>query len=392
MYGQKMTIKQRGIRIGLTLLFLFSAFLNVFTPATAFAISPFEEATITADKVNLRLRPDTESPKVLELAKGTRVGVFTEEGDGWYRIIYGNYRGYVNKDYVFLPSTDFIIGHVLTDGLQVKQNPGDFSTAVGSLNAGVPVTIKNICGEWYEIEAEGGIAGFVPKAQVKESSAKKATSLLKVGMSGAEVSKMQRKLRERGFFSGSITGYYGDQTAEAVKAFQKKANMGADGVAGEKTLEMLYGDNNIKTTLAEKYGIKGKVLMLPWDQMQNILKKGTSFKITDVATGRSFNAYRFGGWWHADSEPKTKEDTATMKKIFGGKWSWNRRAIWVTVGGKTYAASQHGMPHMVDPIKGNDFPGHFCVHFLHSKVHQTGRECPRHQYCVKLAYNKGNKL
>ena len=140
MYGQKMTIKQRGIRIGLTLLFLFSAFLNVFTTRPQPLQSrPFEEATITADKVNLRLRPDTESPKVLELAKGTRVGVFTEEGDGWYRIIYGNYRGYVNKDYVFLPSTDFIIGHVLTDGLQVKtEPPATFQLAVGSLNAGVP--------------------------------------------------------------------------------------------------------------------------------------------------------------------------------------------------------------------------------------------------------------
>lgn len=392
MYGQKMTIKQKCIRTGFSLLFLFSVFINVFNPSTALAIPPFEEATITADQVNMRLRPDTDSPVVLQLSKGTRVGVFTEEGDGWYRIIYGNYRGYVNKDYVFLPSTDFIIGHVLSDGVQVRQNPGDFSAPVGSLNAGVPVTIKNICGEWYEVQTEDGLTGYVQKTHVKESSSKKASSLLKQGMSGAEVSKMQKKLRDRGFFSGSITGYFGDQTVDAVKAFQKKAGMGADGVAGEKTLEMLYGDNDIKTTLAEKYGIKGKVLMLPWDQMQNILKKGMSFKITDVASGRSFNAYRFGGWWHADSEPKTKEDTATFKRIMGGKWSWNRRAIWVTIGGKTYAASMHGMPHMVDPIRGNDFPGHFCVHFLHSKVHQTGRECPRHQYCVKLAYKKGNQL
>ena len=74
-----------------------------------------------------------------------------------------------------------------------------------------------------------------PKAQVKESSAKKATSLLKVGMSGAEVSKMQRKLRERGFPSAAVLRDITEiKTAEAVKAFQKKANMGADGVAGEK--------------------------------------------------------------------------------------------------------------------------------------------------------------
>ncbi len=392
MVYKKLNAKQRSQKLILAAIFLASVFFSVFQPTAAHAIPPFEEATITSDEVNLRLRPDTDSPVVLQLAKGTRVGVFTEEGDGWYRIIYGNYRGYVNKDYVFLPSADFMIGHVLSDGVKIHQNPGEFSSAVGTVSAGSAVTIKNICGDWYEIETSEGVSGYVQKTLLKESTSKKAVSLLKKGMSGAEVSKMQRKLRDRGFFSGSITGYFGDLTVEAVKAFQKKAKTGADGVAGEKTLEMLYGDNDIQTTLSERYGIKGKVLLVAWDKMQNILKKGMYFTITDVGTGRSFKAYRFGGWWHADSEPATKADTAIMKKNFGGHWSWNRRAIWVTVGGKTYAASQHGMPHMVDPVKGNDFPGHFCVHFLHSKVHQTGRECPRHQYCVQQAYKKGNSL
>lgn len=50
---------------------------------------------------------------------------------------------------------------------------------------------------------------------------------------------------------------------------------------------------------------------------------GAKFTVTDVRTGKSFRARRFGGWYHADSEPITKEDTAVMKSLEG--FSWNRR-------------------------------------------------------------------
>ena len=97
---------------------------------------------------------------------------------------------------------------------------------------------------------------------------------------------------------------------------------------------------------------------------------------------------RFGGWWHADVEPVTAEDTAIMKENYGGSWSWDRRAIWVTVDGVTYAASQNGMPHLSNPVSGNDFDGHFCIHFNDSKVHETGKEGPRHQARIDYAYSK----
>ena len=61
----------------------------------------------------------------------------------------------------------------------------------------------------------------------------------KFGSSGEEVRQIQSKLKSWGFYSGSIDGVYGSQTAEAVKKFQKKNGLTADGVAGEKTLAAL---------------------------------------------------------------------------------------------------------------------------------------------------------
>ena len=61
----------------------------------------------------------------------------------------------------------------------------------------------------------------------------------KFGSSGEEVRQIQSKLKSWGYYSGSIDGVYGSKTAEAVKTFQSKNGLTADGIAGEKTLAAL---------------------------------------------------------------------------------------------------------------------------------------------------------
>ena len=348
----------------------------------------FEDATVIAEDVNMRLRPTTESPAVAVLKNGARIGVYCEEEPGWYRIIYGNYRGYVSSEFIFLSSIDTIIGHVIEDGLHMRQHANEYSDILCDLEVGSAVTITNIMGEWYGVTTPDNNQGYVYSEYIELSTTKSTATLIKPGMEGVSIADMQRALYSRGFFSGSATGYYGDLTLTAVKAFQKEAGISQDGIIGEETLALLYGDNDISTNAAKMAGIEGAVQLSTWDDINKVWKKGTTALVTDVKTGLQYTAYRFGGWFHADVEPKTADDTAVMKEIFSGSWSWDRRAIWVTINGTTYAASQHGMPHMVDVISGNDFPGHFCIHFNDSKVHATSKECPRHQACVAYAYKK----
>ncbi len=380
-----------------SLVFIFCIALLV--PAnTAQAMPYFEDATVMGDEVNMRMRPTTDSPVIMQLNKGTRIGVFCEEEEGWYRIIYGNYRGYISADYVFLPSSDSMVAHVLEGGLNLRQNPGTYSNIIMELAEGTGLTVKNLSGDWYYVELEQQnedgttnlINGYVHKDYIKISSAKQVSNLLKIGMSGAEVRNMQQELRDRQFLIAPATGYFGDVTEGAVKAFQKKAGLSQDGVVGAQTYEMIFGDNDISTTVAELFGITGEVKLSTWDDIAKTFRKGTKALVTDVRTGKQYWVQRFGGWWHADCEPVTAKDTATMKECYGGSWSWDRRAIWVTIGSVTYAASQNGMPHLSSPIGGNNFDGHFCIHFKDSKVHATGRECPRHQAAVNYAYKKGH--
>ncbi|MEE0867796.1 MAG: peptidoglycan-binding protein, partial [Clostridia bacterium] len=64
-------------------------------------------------------------------------------------------------------------------------------------------------------------------------------AISKNGSTGSEVKTIQTKLKNWGYYSGSIDGVYGWQTESAVKSFQKKNGLTVDGVAGEKTLNAM---------------------------------------------------------------------------------------------------------------------------------------------------------
>lgn len=118
-----------------------------------------------------------------------------------------------------------------------------------------------------------------------------------------------------------------------------------------------------------------------WEEVEKIFPKFTTAVLTDLETGKQFEVERRGGTFHADIQPVTKEDTAVLKEIYGGKWSWRRRAVVAEIGGSRIAASINGMPHGAGKMN-NDFPGHFCIHFLGSRVHQSKKVDPAHQMMI----------
>ena len=59
------------------------------------------------------------------------------------------------------------------------------------------------------------------------------------GSTGDAVRTIQTKLSNWGYFSGAIDGIYGPKTEEAVKYFQRKNGLTADGVVGPATLRAL---------------------------------------------------------------------------------------------------------------------------------------------------------
>ena len=64
-------------------------------------------------------------------------------------------------------------------------------------------------------------------------------ALSKYGSRGSEVTQIQTKLKRWGYYSGSVDGIYGTQTVNAVKYFQRKNGLTADGIAGPATLKAM---------------------------------------------------------------------------------------------------------------------------------------------------------
>lgn len=66
-----------------------------------------------------------------------------------------------------------------------------------------------------------------------------AVALSKIGSRGAEVRNIQQRLKDWGYYKGSVDGIYGTATKNAVIKFQKKHGIAADGICGPKTLSLI---------------------------------------------------------------------------------------------------------------------------------------------------------
>ena len=65
------------------------------------------------------------------------------------------------------------------------------------------------------------------------------TAVLRQGSKGSEVKEVQRRLKNWGYYKGSVDGVFGAGTKSAVIAFQKKNGLKADGVVGKATYKAL---------------------------------------------------------------------------------------------------------------------------------------------------------
>lgn len=74
------------------------------------------------------------------------------------------------------------------------------------------------------------LAALIPPAEA---------ATYKKGSSGAVVSQIQTKLKNWGYYAGDVDGIYGSATERAVRAFQRKNGLTADGKVGAQTLEAL---------------------------------------------------------------------------------------------------------------------------------------------------------
>ncbi len=81
------------------------------------------------------------------------------------------------------------------------------------------------------------------KSTINSNSADWTGQTLKAGSKGEQVKDLQNMLNKAGFNVGKVDGIYGENTAEAVKKFQKAVKISSDGIAGKDTYNRLRSYN-----------------------------------------------------------------------------------------------------------------------------------------------------
>lgn len=84
-----------------------------------------------------------------------------------------------------------------------------------------------------------GISGFTIYKVESDNARTVAVAVISQGSRGETVKLIQQKLKRWGYYNGAIDGIYGSATKKAVKYFQSKNGLTADGIVGNKTLAAL---------------------------------------------------------------------------------------------------------------------------------------------------------
>lgn len=413
------------------------------TPAPTGSAQTQYLITVKSD-VNLRVSASKDAESKAKVDINTVYAYSTSQSVGgatWYKVVHNNESLWVIDDCIKImtqaeydawraanptattPPSDVVTGYVKTtvDSLNIRKSAGGAVTGNRISKKGTVLSYQGspvlygktyyyyckteygygyIDGNYLEVtDASGNPTATPAPSPTSTGSAKEASySTLKVGSSGTAVKALVTELKAQGYFSGSITSSYTTAVKNAVIAFQRAKGLAVDGIAGPTTQHALFGTVPVGT------GTEPGFTMYPVEKIdwytggiQTLWAKGKNAVLKDVKTGLVINVHRWSGGNHADVEPLTAGDTARICKMYGVSSAdqitstkhWQRRPVWVTVGGRTFAASMYGVPHNYpdgDTIANNDFRGQFCIHFVNSKTHTSNRVDADHQAAIETAY------
>lgn len=223
---------------------------------------------------------------------------------------------------------------------------------------------------------------------------------LRLNSKSDTVTAVQKRLKELGFYTGNITGNYGQKTMAAVKDFQIRNGLTADGLAGARTLSALFSATALSAGSSSASSSGGsvsaaKVQNVNWYSIRGKYKDGITVSVYDFDTGLTWKLRTMSKDKHWDMEPLTAEDVTIMYKAFGNKTTWTPKPVWITFpDGATYLASTANTPHGTYHITDNNFKGHLCVHFPLSMetAEGIGPNAVRFQQAILDGWEETEKL
>ena len=343
------------------------------------------------------LQKDFDSDSaIMDLEHGAAVKLYSTAGD-WAYIKVGSKSGLVKVDDLVTKKPEVVeeeveeepaqtmTAYVANDGAKAYKSASKSSKVLKRMAVNEIVTVTAVKNGWAKVEQDGGV-GYM---KVSDLSTEKIDVIITEGYSGY-AAKDGVKCYDDWNGNGSAVKTLKVNTKIEVQAYNSTwARVKVDGGTYFMYVSSISKTkiNTIPDNGSTVMPATGTAKEADWwtSGIATKFKVGDVVTVTDVATGIAWRVKRVGGTNHADVAPLTAEDTAAMKKVYG-TWSWNRRAVFVTIDGVNYAASINGMPHgSGDSVPDNNYNGHHCMHFTNSRTHGTNKECSLHQAAIQKA-------
>ena len=390
---------------------------------------------INQDGVRLRSTYSLSSAAKTTMNKGKAVQAtrkYVVAGTTWYYITVknstGTYQGYVRAkvldsitkaeyessgDAVTNVGSAEILGmiRVTANSVAIREAADSDSAKMGTANKGDVFYYMKKSGNWYQLQSgywiKNTYADELDEDEIDDYLDDYSGGTYREGDSGSMVLWIQEALDKLDYYDGDKSGHYGSKTKEAVRKFQKDHGLSADGVAGPKTIARLMEE--VSKDYAEGSGnatYNPVIYNINWFDHKSTIITGTgTYKITDIATGRTMSIKIQSAGNHADVEPLTKADTEVLCSLYGVANAsqletmnkWQRRAVVMTNGkGDQFVGSIYAIPHGQDTVSGNSFDGQFCLHFLGSTIHAgdggSVSESDNHQAKIKKGVEALNAM
>ena len=248
-------------------------------------VSSYPYTTKTRVKVNLRSRRSTRSVLLKKIPAGAEIVVKAVKGS-WAEVEYKNYSGYVMTEYIVLkevkkvkvtptptpvptltPEEDAGGYQVLKKGssgadvtalqealIELGYLKGKADGKFGSATEKAVIAFQQMNDYPATGIMDANILAFLFSGQPKNASGTKTKIstmspvegvAMKKGNTGARVTALQNRLIELGYLKGVASGTYDSATISAVRSFQKKNGLTANGTADAKTQEKIYSDSAV---------------------------------------------------------------------------------------------------------------------------------------------------
>ncbi|THE10396.1 hypothetical protein E1I69_19095 [Bacillus timonensis] len=125
-----------------------------------------------------------------------------------------------------------------------------YETIDGHYGASTQEAVKRFQ-ELYDLKTDG-IAGKTTLEKLNEVILQPKPAFYTIGDEGPEVKQLQTKLQRLRFYSGLIDGKFESVTEASVKAYQKKFNLEANGLATEETIDHIMKNKNVRGLTIKK--------------------------------------------------------------------------------------------------------------------------------------------